>query len=172
MEIDEIITLFDYNCWATEKILISTSELSVDQFTGKISCSHGSLRGTLVHILSAERIWRLRCREGTSPSQFIDENLYPDPASLRSPFVEEQSQMRRYLMLLDGSKLHSTIEYRTTKGAACKNTLWHLILHLFNHGTHHRSEAAEILSRYGRSPGDLDFILYLRNRKQLTGTEL
>jgi uncharacterized damage-inducible protein DinB len=39
--------------------------------------------------------------------------------------------------------------------------LWQLMAHIANHGTQHRSEAAEMLTQMGRSPGDLDLMQYL-----------
>ncbi len=163
MEINDILTLCDYNCWATEKIMQSTANLSVDQFTSPTACSHGSLRGTIVHILSAEWIWRLRCQEGISPDQFIDANLFKTSASLKLRLVDEQSKIREFIGNQQNSDLHRPITYKTTKGTVYKNTLWHIMMHLFNHGTHHRSEVADMLSRYGHSPGDIDFIIYLRD---------
>jgi uncharacterized damage-inducible protein DinB len=38
--------------------------------------------------------------------------------------------------------------------------VWQMLLHLANHGTQHRSEAALLLTGAGRSPGDLDLIDY------------
>ena len=37
---------------------------------------------------------------------------------------------------------------------------WQMLAHVVNHGTQHRSEAATLLTGAGRSPGDLDMIFF------------
>jgi uncharacterized damage-inducible protein DinB len=39
--------------------------------------------------------------------------------------------------------------------------LWRPVFHQFNHSTAHRSEAAVMLTNFGHSPGDLDYVIYL-----------
>jgi len=36
------------------------------------------------------------------------------------------------------------------------------MMHVANHGTQHRSEAAAMLTELGYSPGDIDLMLFLR----------
>ena len=45
-------------------------------------------------------------------------------------------------------------------GSTGSRPSWQMLAHLANHGTQHRSEAAVLLTRAGRSPGDLDMIFF------------
>jgi len=43
-------------------------------------------------------------------------------------------------------------------GAIRERVVWHILLEVIIHATQHRSEAAALLTSYGQSPGDLDFL--------------
>ena len=42
---------------------------------------------------------------------------------------------------------------------------WVIVTQLVTHGAQHRSEAATLLTNYGQSPGDLDFFLFIFQRR-------
>ena len=50
---------------------------------------------------------------------------------------------------------------RRRNGEERRTALWVLLTHVVNHGTQHRSEAAEALTLVGRSPGSLDLTSYV-----------
>ena len=162
MKTDDLLTLYDYNYWATEKLLKSAQQISHEQFTAKTAFSFGSVRGTFVHILSAEWVWRMRCQEGVSPEKMIEESNFSDLEPLQLRLAEEKTKMRGYISTLTENDLNRSVAYKNTKGADQENILRHILMHVVNHGTQHRSEIAEMLTRYGHSPGDIDFIVYLR----------
>jgi uncharacterized damage-inducible protein DinB len=161
MNTTNVQSLFDYNYWVNQRILDAAAGLSAEKFAAPADVSHGSLRGTLVHALGAEWAWRLRC-QGTSPSALLSADDFHDLASLRGRWDEEEQEMRKYLAGLTDEALAGNIEYTRTEGTHFKTPLWQILLHVINHGTQSRSEAAVLLTQYGHSPGDLDYMVFLR----------
>ena len=166
MKKEEILTLYQYNSWANARILNAASNLNHEQFLASTPFSYDGLRGTLVHTLFAEWIWRRRW-EGHSPTEWLMPEDFPTFESLRERWNTEESNLMIFVESVNEKKLGSTIHYRTTGGNQRQNTLWHLMLHLVNHGTQHRSEAAAMLTDCGHSPGDIDLIVYLREKELL-----
>jgi uncharacterized damage-inducible protein DinB len=76
MKKNEIATLYQYNAWANARILNAASHLSAEQFLASAPFSYGGLRGTLVHTLFAEWIWRKRW-EGHSPTGWLIPEDFP-----------------------------------------------------------------------------------------------
>ena len=161
MNIAAIHSLFDYNYWVNQRILETAACLSNEQFTTPGEVSHASLRGTLVHALSAEWAW-LRRSQGSSPRGLPLEDEFPDLESLARRWQEEEKAMRSYLAGLTDDDLTSIIRYSRTGGTRFETPLWQILLHVINHGTQTRSEAAVLLTQFGHSPGDLDYMIFLR----------
>ena len=70
MNKQDIILLYKYNQWANALILNAAAKVTREQFLAPASFPYGGLRGTLVHTLFAEWIWRQRW-EGTSPTKKV-----------------------------------------------------------------------------------------------------
>jgi uncharacterized damage-inducible protein DinB len=164
MNREDIHLLHQYNTWAWDRVLAQAARLTPEQYTAPAPTPQGSLRGTLVHALMAETLWPLRVR-GESPATLLREEDAPTFAELIARWEEARRALSALLAGLTDEDLAAPINYKTTKGAPMRNTLWHILAHLFNHGTQHRSEAAMILTAYGCSPGDLDLIVFLRERQ-------
>jgi uncharacterized damage-inducible protein DinB len=73
-------------------------------------------------------------------------------------------ELMKFLEALTEERLNSPFQYASLEGVRFENLLWESMAHLVNHGTQRRSEAAVILTELGRSPGDLDLILFTRKK--------
>lgn len=164
MKLDEIKLLYEYNYWASAKILIAGISLKTDQFTEPTNQTYKTIRGTLSHIIAAEWIWRMRCNEGVSPDSLLDETQFDSFLDLMARFGEEESKMRGFLANLTEERLNALVTYHDTKGQEHSQMLWEILVHVVLHGMQHRAEAASILTNFGHSPGDIDLIMYLREK--------
>ena len=160
MNKQDILILYQYNQWANAKILDAASSVTADQFVAPSSFPHGGLRGTLVHALSAEWIWRMRW-EGTSPTLLLKPEEFPDFQSLRTRWAEEEMRLMNFVSAISDERLKDTFDYRNTSGKPFTRVLWQAMAHVVNHGTQHRSEAAAMLTNLGHSPGDIDLIFFV-----------
>jgi len=157
---EDIFTLYKYNQWANAKILNSAANITRQQFLADALFPHGGLRGTLVHILFAQWIWRNRW-EGNSPTYRLQPEEFPTFASFHERWMEEDNLLTQFVENLTDERLNAVIDYKNTKGSPKQQVLWKMMAHVVNHGTQHRAEAAAMLTDFGCSPGDVDMIYFL-----------
>ena len=89
---------------------------------------------------------------------------FPTFEALEQRWMQEEGLMREYLITLKENDMSGIVRYTTPESEKRERVLWHCLLHVVNHGIHHRSEAAAILTDYAHSPGDLDFTVFLNER--------
>lgn len=166
MNKEDILQFYEYNYWATAKVLNAAAEISTQQFTAPMGLTFGSIRGSLAHVLGAEIVWRMRFGEGISLSALPAEDEFSDANTLIARWKQEETLMRAYLNKLSDVDINKVFKYTNTKGVAFEETLWHLLVHVVNHGTQFRSDAAVGLTQLGRSPGDLDMLLFFRELRK------
>jgi uncharacterized damage-inducible protein DinB len=160
MQLDYFKTLFDYNYWANKRILDAAEHLDEAQLHTATRGGHESLYRTLIHIMGAEYIWRMRW-QGVSLPERLNANDFPTLEALRTRWQEEERLMRLFLATLPEEDMTHIVSYVSREGNALSVALWQLMAHLINHSTQHRSEVALLLSELGHSPGDLDFLWFV-----------
>lgn len=163
MTTDKIKLLYEYNWWANHRVLTTCAQLSPEQYAASTSFGPGlrSLRATVLHTLNSERGWRLIC-QGAERVDWdeLTEADFPTVPHLAARWQAEEQEMRAYLGPLTDGDLAGMVRCQED-GLVRERVLWHYLVHLLNHGTQHRSEAAALLTGCGYSPGDFDFTLFL-----------
>jgi uncharacterized damage-inducible protein DinB len=155
-----IKSLFLHSYWADDRIFDRASRIDEERLFSPIRMPHQSLFGTLFHAIGAEWLWINRC-QGISPANFLSEKEIADLPALREKWQEQQQITIRFLESLKASDLDRRINYQSISGEPRSNILWHILVHVPTHSLQHRAEAAQILTEYGESPGDLDFDEYI-----------
>jgi uncharacterized damage-inducible protein DinB len=166
MKIQDILILYDYNYWADARILAGAARVSSEQFAAPGTFPFGGLRGTLVHTLDAEQGWRTFFQRLTwAGVPELKEADLPTRDLLGARWRDEEAAMRTYLAGLSDDDMNGHMRYTADDGGMRDRLLWHCLVHVVNHGTQHRSEAAALLTGFGSSPGDLDFTVFMNQYK-------
>jgi uncharacterized damage-inducible protein DinB len=121
------------------------------------------LYGTLNHLLLTDRLWLKRLTgEGDHPNR-LDAILYEDRAELTRARIAEDNRLVEVVSRYDEAHLGGLHSYKTTSGMPQSQVLSDILLHLFNHQTHHRGQALACLSILtGDEPPALDFLIFQR----------
>ncbi len=152
MRSDDVRFLFGYDRWATRQVLAQLDELDKELWERTNVVAERGLGGILVHHLGASQRWRIAFEtqgEGSGPRP--EQEPLPDVDALRERWEIEWQAVDAWLSTLSEGFLAASFE-----GVP----VWQMVVHVINHGTQHRSEAAALLSSEGRSPGDLDLVDY------------
>lgn len=163
MHVADMLLFYDYNYWATGRILDAATGITEVQFSAPARFPYGGLRGTLTHVLGAEVNWRARW-QGSAPLHRPQEAEFPTVAALTAAWRADEASMRAFLANLTDDDLLRPLRYTRSSGQAHTSVLWHHMVHVVNHGTQHRAEAAALLTDLGHSPGDLDLSMFLIER--------
>ena len=159
MTIRDLERVYDYGYWANRKVFQVASQLTPEQFTRTVAGSYGSIRNTLVHMLSAEWGWLDRCG-GHERGPRLNPDDYPTLESLITVWSAVEGHVREFLSKLKDEDLARTVEFTIGQGEKRAMPLGALMQHAANHGVHHRGQVALLLRAIGCTPGDFDLLFY------------
>lgn len=151
-----------YTVWATARIIEAASKLSAEELLRDFGTADKSVLGTLVHTFAADRTWGKRVR-GEVPGAFIDpeKDMFLEVLQRDWPVVGQG--WLEWADALDDTAATRHIEYKDLKGNPHSTPAWQIVMHVINHATHHRGQAAGMMRSMGHTPPVLDLIAYYRS---------
>lgn len=159
-----------YNQWMNRKLLASAAELPVEAITLNRGAFFGSILGTLNHLAVGDTIWLNRFAQHAACSttlrpvterpqpKALDEAMFADLGSLRAYREWLDELIIQFTASLSDEVLASNLSYSNTKGVRSTRNLHALLVHFFNHQTHHRGQLTTLLFQAGIDPGTTDLL--------------
>ncbi len=145
------------NRFANIRMAAALRTLTPGAFDAARPSFFGSLHGVLHHALWADRLWLGRL--GAVLAQKETENL--------DDWIRQREACDDALIAfvdrLTPDALDREVAYVTTEGTAWTQALWTILTHLFNHQTHHRGQADDMLAAAGIPDLETDVVLFLRD---------
>jgi uncharacterized damage-inducible protein DinB len=166
MTYDDLGLLIDYNYWARDRVLDAVATITPEQFIRPMGNSFDSIRDTVAHICTAERIWITRLT-GEKPQGLQRPNRLPDVDAVRREWTELEGEMRAQLARLGPEAVDRTIGYQDRRGDDQLDVLWQILQHMVNHGTYHRGQITTMLRQLDAvPPKSMDLIAFYRERSR------
>nr|WP_298969107.1 DinB family protein [uncultured Halomonas sp.] len=160
--------LATYNQWMNAKVYDAASQMSAAALSEERGAFFGSIFGTLNHIVVADTLWLKRFATHTSsvatlavmvplptPAR-LDQVMFDDLEGLKTHRQWLDSVIINWIEALTDDDLDTVLSYHNLKGEPSTRRFSSLILHLFNHQTHHRGQASTLLSQAGLDIGVTD----------------
>ena len=143
--------------------LCRSVKLSETSYRLHIGVFFGGLHGTLNHLLLTDRLWLKRLTgEGDHPIH-LDAILYEDRMELARARIAEDERLITVIEKYDEAALRGLHSYKTTSGMPQSQVLGDILMHLFNHQTHHRGTGTCLpINSNGDEPPSLDLLVFQR----------
>ncbi len=163
MSLHHFRQLADYNHWANRRLYAAALQMSDEQYRRPVGVFFRSLHGTLNHLLLADRIWLKRLTGEGEQASRLDAILHEDRNALARARMAEDARLIRVIGGYAEADLGEALSYQTTSGKPQRQTLEDILLHVFNHQTHHRGQAHACCSILtGTEPPSLDLLAFQR----------
>ena len=157
MDLATIRELFVYNDWGRDRLMALADKLDDAQLDRPFEMGEGSLRKTLQHLFGAEWSWLERCR-GRSPAHGECPRDFPTIAALWQQWRQTARERNAHIDTLTNADLASSVTFVHPSGQEYTFTLGHVLLHVCNHGTHHRAQALNMLRHLGAPVPEMDLL--------------
>ncbi len=174
----QIRLLAQYNRWMNEKLYRTAAQLSEEQLHADRRAFFGSLFDTLHHIYTGDVVWLKRFATHPATLVALDPvRALAQPRSVTdfahgnlSVLWDARQALDQIIVAwteeLTDDHLSHTLRYSNTKGVVAARSFESLVLHLFNHQTHHRGQATTLLSQEGLDVGTTDLFALIPDQSQ------
>ncbi len=173
---EHLCLMAQYNQWMNRQIYSASAQLSVEALIQDKGAFFGSIFGTLNHIAVGDSIWLKRF----APFLLDHPELNPirdleQPKSLDSMLFSDLSSLNDYRKMLDDifielaqsistTELNQWVSYSNTKEIPSQKSLFSLLMHVFNHQTHHRGQISTLLSQSGIAIASTDLVVLIPDK--------
>jgi uncharacterized damage-inducible protein DinB len=167
MTTHDIRMLHAFNSWASNRIFDAVARIPETDAMKDLKSSHGSVHGTLLHMVAAEKIWLSRW-VGKPDTRLVAAPDAPTLAAVRRLWEETGFSMAKFLGTMTDARLKETFAMTTSAGATFTHAYGQAIQHVVDHSTYHRGQVVSLLRQLGHTPPGTGLIVFYRETSKLS----
>lgn len=149
--------------WLTGRTCAAARALTPEEFTREFPIGIGSVRGTLIHLLGAERIWVAVVTESDPAVSMPSAAEFPTLESIELGWPAVRAQWDRYLDRLNEQEL-ARIVSRVRDGRTYRQRVHDALMQVPTHALYHNAQLSFMFRAMGKQLPDSSWILWARER--------
>lgn len=167
---EHIALMANYNQWMNRKLYDAALTLTDAELAMDRQAFFGSILGTLNHLALGDTVWLKRFAQhpagyaALTPLQAV-----ATPADLKQLAFADIRKLAAHRTWLDQlivdwchtvqeTDLDHRLHYSNMRGVTADKDFFSLLVHFFNHQTHHRGQATTLLTQAGLDVGTTDLL--------------
>ena len=175
--IEHVRLMATYNEWMNSKLYEAAARLPAEVLAADRKAFFGSIIGTLNHLLNGDLLWLHRF--AAHPARYAALATLPAAApgelgAVRHPglasLLDERRRVDAAILGMAGAigeaDLEHTLTYANSQRVVWERNFFSLLMHFFNHQTHHRGQVTTLLSLHGVDVGVTDLLALIPNELQ------
>ena len=170
MQLESLELMARYNVWATKKLNLILQTVSDTDFFQDNGLFFGSIFATLNHLLVGEHyLWypRFSAHSSAKPTPKLKLNtiIETDRTLLIKELEDKASNWLQLIDVIKSKTIPQDLNYQTSTGQQMSLPYLATLMHVFNHGTHHRGQITAALTAMGYACPELDLVYMLIDEK-------
>ncbi|KTC50284.1 diguanylate cyclase [Pseudomonas fluorescens ABAC62] len=170
IRVEQVALMASYNQWMNRKVYDAAAKLTDAQLRADRQAFFGSILGTLNHLTLGDTVWLKRfARHPSGFAALAPLDAIATPTDLKHLAFADLNALAARRAWLDqliidwaatvrAPDLDQRLHYHNMRGAAADKLFSSLVMHFFNHQTHHRGQVTTLLTQAGVDVGDTDLL--------------
>ncbi|WP_353327360.1 DinB family protein [Chitiniphilus shinanonensis] len=142
-----------YNRWMNQRLFDICDALDDTTRRSDLGAFFKSIHGTLAHLVWADSVWLARFAGEPLPDSTVASDDWQTLCTQRQAL---DRRIEEWVAGLSETWLAESFTFRSMTGIERTQPAWALVLHFFNHQTHHRGQLTTLLAQLGIDFGVTD----------------
>jgi uncharacterized damage-inducible protein DinB len=163
------LELVNYNNWADNMTIEWLNQINDEQWERSVISSFSSVKQTVIHMVSAKKIW-IDFWTNTPDPTYLSAEFNGTKSELIEIWKKASVDIQSFIESYPEDHYNQPITIKYPRGGEGKMLFWQTLPHYVNHATYHRGQLVTLLRQVGFtefSNTDLaTYFIYQNNKEQ------
>jgi len=155
-----LLTMAKYHHWAYERLYEILENLDDQSYYADKNLFFKSIHGTLNHLYLVDQLWLTRFKGEVSNLSQLNAELIHDRHELKRQILQQAEAWIQFIEIFLAGPKQEIFIYKNIRGEIKAVPYIKTLVHVFNHGTHHRGQISTVLIQLKQPSPEMDLLYF------------